>query len=303
MTELETRGPEAPRRVPRRDARRRLRLAVVITAAILLLLTACILIIALTGRSAPAEDPQPVAEDPQPVAEEPGETVEETPLLWQKVPLSGIDPEEITWENGRAACPGARLGVDVSAFQQDVDWERAAADGVTFAMLRLGYRGYSAGALFQDERFEQNLIGARDAGLDVGVYFFSQATSEEEAAEEAAFVLRVLDGVPLTLPVVFDWEEITHDEARTDGVDPAELTAYARAFCDAVAEAGYTPGVYFNLHQAYGVYDMDELSDCRFWLAEPALTISYPYEIHLWQFTSAGSVQGIGTAVDLDLLF
>lgn len=118
----------------------------------------------------------------------------------------------ITYEkNGRKAL----TGIDVSVYQGDIDWEAVAQSGVEFAIIRLGYRGYSQGAIQLDRNFEQNMRGALEAGLDVGVYFFSQATTVLEAEEEADFVLENLRGYPITFPVVFDWEFVTADQART----------------------------------------------------------------------------------------
>ena len=97
-----------------------------------------------------------------------------------------------------------------------------------------------------DERFRENMDGALAAGLDVGVYFFSQATSVLEAEEEADFVLSAIRGYPIKYPVAFDWEFIDGAEARTDGMDGDTVTQCAAAFCELVSVAGYTPMVYFN---------------------------------------------------------
>lgn len=156
--------------------------------------------------------------------------------ILENVPVNPYDPQNFVLEGDRMTYTGegmeTALGVDVSSYQGSVDWEKAAEDGIDFAMIRVGYRGYSQeGKLMEDTAFRDNLQGALDAGLEVGVYFFSQAITEEEAREEADFVLELIEGYDLTYPVVFDWENITYDTARTDGIDSQTLTALADAFC------------------------------------------------------------------------
>ena len=209
-------------------------------------------------------------------------------------------------ENGRVSYSRnglrAREGIDVSFYQGEIDWEAVAADGVDFAMIRLGYRGYSEGGLRMDSRFEENIREALDAGLEVGVYFFSQAITPEEAEEEADFVLEALEGHEITYPVAFDWEPITPGkEARTDALDGETLTRCAAAFCQKIAQAGYTPQIYFNQELGYLVYDLAELKDWSFWLAEYDTAPDFYYGFDLWQYTHAGSVAGIQGNVDLDL--
>lgn len=229
-----------------------------------------------------------------------------TPL--EGMPVNPYDPEafevdekgRITYEqNGRRA----RAGIDVSTHQKDIDWQTVAADGVEFAILRLGHRGYSEGGLFLDKMFEQNLQGALDAGLDVGVYFFSQAITPEEAGEEADYVLNILNGQKLAFPIAFDWESIPEDEARTDGLDGETLTRCAVAFCERVRDAGYRPAVYFNQTQGYLRYDLRELAEYDLWLAEYDPTPDFYYHFDLWQYSHTGRVDGIQGDVDLDLAF
>ena len=204
----------------------------------------------------------------------------------------------ITYEkNGRKAL----TGIDVSVYQGDIDWEAVAQSGVEFAIIRLGYRGYSQGAIQLDRNFEQNMRGALEAGLDVGVYCFSQATTVLEAEEEADFVLELIDGYDLTYPVVFDWENITYDTARTDGIDSQTLTALADAFCRRVEEAGYQPMIYFNQYLAYLMYDLEGITQWPFWLAEYNETPGFYYTFQMWQYTDAGQVDGIQGEVDLNL--
>lgn len=205
--------------------------------------------------------------------------------------------------DGYISYPGARLGVDVSAHQQEIDWQRVQASGVEFAILRAGFRGYGAGALLEDERFRENLIGAKEAGLDVGVYFFSQALSEQEAVEEAEFVLSLLDGEMTELPIFFDWEEIGESGSRTAGNVSGLVGDCALAFCRRIEEAGYPAGVYFNQRYGYTVMQLEQLQSFAFWLAEYREAPSFLYDFQVWQYTGEGKVDGIETVVDLDLLF
>ena len=207
-------------------------------------------------------------------------------------------------ERGWTACEGAVTGIDVSAHQGEIDWQAVADSGVEFAMIRAGYRGYGPeGKLMEDEKFHTNVRGALAAGLEVGVYFFSQATNVWEAEEEAQLLLRSLEGYPVTMPVVFDWERIHHSAARTDGVEGKTVTLMAQAFCGLVEQAGYTPGVYFNQDMGYLELELDQLADYVFWLAEYGDAPGFYYGFDLWQYSSQGTVPGVSTPVDLNLSF
>lgn len=196
----------------------------------------------------------------------------------------------------------AKTGVDVSTYQKDIDWQAVAADGIEFAILRLGYRGYTEGGLFMDETFAQNLQGASDAGLEVGVYFFSQAITPEEAEAEAAYVLNAVAGYEIAYPIAFDWEPVAPGQgARTDGLDNGALTRCADAFCAKVKAAGYRSAVYFNQSLGYLRYDLRELTEYDLWLAEYDSKPDFYYHFDLWQYTHTGRVAGIEGDVDLDL--
>ena len=197
----------------------------------------------------------------------------------------------------------AAQGVDVSVYQGEIDWQVVADSGIDFAMIRVGYRGYSQGTLQMDERFQANIEGALDAGLDVGVYFFSQATTVAEAEEEADFVLEAIRNYPIQYPVVFDWEYISSQEARTEGMDGQGITQCAAAFCELVSVAGYTPMVYFNQDMGYLVYQLDQLDSSLFWLAEYDSKPDFYYDFDMWQYTHTGTVPGIQGNVDLNLAF
>lgn len=225
------------------------------------------------------------------------------------VPTNRLDPSCFSInEQGRVQYSSggkqARTGMDVSFYQQQIDWQAAAADSIDFAIVRLGYRGYTEGGLFTDALFTQHIQGALAAGLDVGVYFFSQAITPEEAIQEADYVTAALKGYPLAYPVVFDWEPITPgNNARTDGLDNTILTQCAKAFCTRIRESGYTPAVYFNQDMGYLSFDLSELAEFSFWLAEYDSKPDFYYDFSLWQYSNTGTVDGIQGNVDLNLDF
>lgn len=197
-------------------------------------------------------------------------------------------------------------GVDVSEHQGVIDWQAVATTPVTFAVVRMAFRGWgSEGTLRADARAYENLNGAREAGLKVGVYVFSQAITVEEAVEEAKFVLAMLDGRSLDLPVVFDWETVSSAEARTANMDAETLNACAQAFCRTIEEAGYEAMVYFNLDLARRMLELTQLqaAGVDFWLAMYSQSFHYAHQIRMWQYTSTGKVAGIQGNVDLNLYF
>lgn len=195
-----------------------------------------------------------------------------------------------------------RLGVDVSYHNGMIDWEKVKGQGVDFAIIRLGYRGYGeAGTLYLDKQFESNIRNAQNAGLDVGVYFFAQAVNEKEAEEEADFVLKHLGDYEIQLPVVYDPESILDAEARTDDVTKEQFTLNAEVFCRKIAEAGYDPMIYCNmLWEAYEL-DLTQLSEYPVWYADYEALPQTPYQFEFWQYTNQGRVEGIQGDVDLNL--
>ena len=191
-------------------------------------------------------------------------------------------------------------GVDVSAFQGDIDWKQVKKSGIDFAMIRLGYRGYGTGKLVEDEYARQNLRGAADAGLAVGAYFYSQALNIDEVNDEIIFMLEVLDNRALDMPIVLDWEIPTAD-ARTANMDARTLTDIQKYFCEKMTELGYKPMIYFNWHQSSNLYYLSELEDYEFWLALYQDRMSYPWKVEMWQYTDKGRVPGIYGDVDLNV--
>lgn len=192
-------------------------------------------------------------------------------------------------------------GVDVSAHQGSINWKAVQASGIEFAMIRLGYRGYGSGKLVEDEYARQNLTGAREAGLDIGAYFFSQALNIQEADEEIEFMLNILGDQRLDMPIILDWE-VPAADARTAGkMDARTLTDIQLHFCSVMAQKGYQPMVYFNWHQSENLYYLSELEDYPFWLALYQDRMTYPWKVEMWQYSDQGRVPGIDGNVDLNV--
>lgn len=194
-------------------------------------------------------------------------------------------------------------GIDVSKHQGDIDWNLVAQDGVEFAFIRVGYRGYGTGKMMEDEFFEDNIKEAILAGLKVGVYFYSQAISEEEILEEVEFVLGKIAPYKIECPVVFDVERVAGDDGRMNNITVEERTRLTQLFCQKIEEAGYRPMIYHNTEMAIMMLKLEALEDYDKWFAAYSDTFYYPYEYKVWQYSQSGTVQGIKGNVDLNISF
>ncbi len=192
-------------------------------------------------------------------------------------------------------------GVDVSRFQGDIDWEKVANAGIEFAFIRAGFRGTTEGKLLEDDCFEENITGALENGIDVGVYFYSQAINEEEALEEVQMLLDMIEPYDITFPVVIDIESAESDTARTVDLTTDEYEAVAKTFCDTVKNAGYTPMIYGNVKSFTLLMDAADVDDYDIWIAYYGTPLYYPYHFNIWQYTSTGTVDGIEGSVDLNI--
>lgn len=194
-------------------------------------------------------------------------------------------------------------GIDVSKYQDKIDWEEVASDEVEYAFIRLGIRGYTEGEIIEDETFEDNIKGALKNDIDVGIYFFTQALSEEEAEEEAAYVIESIAPYQVKYPIVLDVEAVTNTEARGNDLTSEERTKYCIAFCEKIKEAGYTPMIYGNLKTFTLLLNMKELEDYDKWFAYYDESYYFPYDFKIWQYTNKGKVAGIKGDVDLNISF
>ena len=214
-----------------------------------------------------------------------------------------MDEEKLEYRQGTVS---TRRGVDVSKYQGSIDWNKVKAAGYDFAMIRVGARGYGSGNLVIDDNFVSYMMGARSAGLDTGVYFFSQAITEEEVVEEANFTVGALMNYGVTYPIAIDVEWIEDDKARTDSLTAMERTELAVKFCDTVKAFGYTPMIYASRDMLIAGMHPDLFEGYEVWLSddyEPEDGTDYPYPFTMWQYTKKGRVDGISGDVDINLRF
>ncbi|MBE5945343.1 MAG: Lyzozyme M1 (1,4-beta-N-acetylmuramidase) [Lachnospiraceae bacterium] len=195
------------------------------------------------------------------------------------------------------------LAIDVSAFQPEIDWTAVKAAGVDVAMIRVGYRGYGSGKIVEDDMFRTHIQGALDAGLRVGVYFFSQALNYDEGVSEANFVLETIREFDVTCPVVIDTEFMDASDARTNELDIDSRTDSIVGFCETVEAAGYTAMIYSNRNWFVQSVDMSRLGDYKLWLAHYTNQPDFPYEYIGWQYTDQGTLDGVDGSVDLNVWF
>ena len=233
----------------------------------------------------------------------PEETVEETLPPPPENPYGPVD-FRVNGETGEISLTSGNAikGIDVSEWQGDIDWQQVKDSGVEFVMIRIGGRGTTEGGLFEDAYVDEYYEGATAVGLKVGGYIFSQSITVEEAVNEAKFVLGKVKNWDVQMPLVYDWEYVGED-ARTAQMDARTLTDMAKAFCDTIKEAGYTPMIYFGRSQSMDMMYLEELVDYPFWLAMYSTVMDYPYKVDMWQYTDQGTVPGIAGGVDLNLMF
>ena len=193
-------------------------------------------------------------------------------------------------------------GIDVSEHQGDINWKKVKKAGVKFAMVRLGYSSCRDGAINMDVFFEKNMAGTQKAGIDTGVYFFSQATTTDEALKEARFVVDNIKDRNVTMPVAFDMEPVTEDD-RINGLSIKEKTEVADAFLTAVTKAGYKGMIYGNAWWIDGNFDLSYLTDYDLWLAAYGIENDCCCKYAMWQYADWGRIDGINTNVDLDIYF
>ena len=219
------------------------------------------------------------------------------------IPLNRFSPEDFSFQGDYLACNTEWYlrGVDVSKYQGYIDWQQVKDAGMSFAMIRVGFRGYGqAGNMVADDMAQTNYWGAKDAGLMVGAYFFSQATTVEEAVEEAQMALELTKDWDMELPIVFDWEYIG-DYARTADVSDRMLTDCAIAFCEEIKAAGRKPMIY--VAPWFGKLILEDLTEYPKWLALYTGKMTYRYHFDMWQYTCTATVPGITGDTDVNLFF
>ena len=193
------------------------------------------------------------------------------------------------------------LGIDVSKWNGNIDWAAVKNSGVSYVIIRCGYRGSTTGALIEDPMFRQNIQGASNAGIKVGIYFFTQAVNEVEAVEEASMVLGLIKGYNISYPVFLDVEP---SGGRADGISVETRTAVCNAFCQTIQNSGYKAGIYANKTWFNEKINTPALTGYKIWLAQYAATPSYTRtKYDMWQYSSTGRIGGIGTNVDMNISY
>lgn len=255
--------------------------------------------------------------DPDPA---PGQTPDLTKEGWQTIGENTYYVENGKLVTGLKDIGGLRyqfndggvlnsyVGIDVSVWNTSVDWNKVKAAGVDFVMIRVGYRGYgSAGKMVEDRMFKTHMEGAIHAGLDVGVYFYTQAITEQEAVAEANFVLERIKNYKLTYPIAFDIEkaevENPGDVPRTEKLTNKQRTDITLAFCNTIKAANYFPIIYSNKSFLEDKLETNRLSDYHIWLAHWVQNTDYDKPYSIWQYSETGTVEGIQGNVDLDIGF
>ena len=192
------------------------------------------------------------------------------------------------------------LGIDVSTWNGNINWNQVKNSGVSYVIIRTGFRGSTQGALVEDNKFRQNIQGAINAGLKVGVYFFTQAVNEVEAVEEASMVLSQIKGYKITYPVFIDVES---SGGRADGLDAGTRTRIINAFCQTIQNGGYRAGIYANKTWLAQKMNVSALSGYKIWLAQYNTQVTYGGRYDMWQYSDKGKISGISGNVDMNLSF
>lgn len=196
------------------------------------------------------------------------------------------------------------IGIDVSKYQSSIDWKQVKNAGIEFVMIRCGYRGYGSGVLVEDPMFRSHASGAKAAGLKVGVYFFSQAITEAEAVEEASMTVSLVQKIGgVSMPIAIDSEYAAGGAGRADGLSKADRTAITKAFCNTIANSGYTPMVYASKSWFSTHLNVSALGSYRIWVAHYAAACGYTGRYDIWQYTSKGSVAGVSGNVDMNISY
>ena len=228
--------------------------------------------------------------------------------------VAGVERDDLDFENDFHEMKGksylnyypdgkkaGRVAVDVSEYQETIDWAAVKASGVQVAIIRAGFRGYGVeGNIKKDAYFDENMKGATEAGLEVGTYFFTEAVNYDEGVEEANTVLSMIKDYDVKQPIIIDTEKIEAEGVRANNISVEDRTQAILGFCETVEKAGYTPMIYASTYWFVSALDLSKLGKYEFWLAAYD-TPQFPYHVEGWQYASDGSVPGINGNVDLNV--
>lgn len=232
-----------------------------------------------------------------------------TTIPYYGIPINNYDPADFVAEEGVVEYIGgdAKVGINVNAKSGDIDWQQVKNSGIDFAMIRVGHRETVKGRIIPDGQFTKNMDGAAEAGLPVGVYFYSKAVTDAEAEAEAKFVIEQIHGRSITYPIAFYWEfdlkdDGTQDEnSRTVRCNGDQVTGFIETFCRMVETAGYSPCYYADKNMAYQRLDLSRLSSYDLWYAEFRPKPSFFYDFKMWQYTKEADVPGISVKVPITI--
>ncbi len=225
------------------------------------------------------------------------------------IPIHSYNPEGFQLDNGYMAYFDeegnkiSHLGIDISYHQEKIDWEALKTSPCEFIMLRCGYRGYTEGGLVEDEKFREYADAAIEAGYPIGVYFFTQALTEDEAIAEADFVMDLIKDYPISYPVVIDSEYVSDAAARTNQVEmeKQERTQLLITFCERIKENGYYPMVYASENWLRRSLDASMLQPYEIWAPQYLDENDFLYDFTIWQYTDSGQIPGVKGIVDLNI--
>lgn len=205
-------------------------------------------------------------------------------------------------ENGRTT---SYVGVDISKHTGKINFNGIRAAGVDYVMIRLGSRGYSTGQISLDENFKENIEGAIEAELDIGIYFYSQAVSPEEAIQEANFVIQNLEPyrAHVKYPIAFDMEFVSNDKSRIEGLSREDKTTVTATFAEGIKAAGYVPMIYGDKEWLIKEVDLTKLQNYDVWLSQETDIPDYPYLYTMWQYDTDSVLNGIDGGADLNICF
>lgn len=228
--------------------------------------------------------------------------------IMKEVPKNDYDFEKnLTNDNGTLFYKDGKResikGVDLSKYNGAVDFAKLKDNGIGFAMLRLGSRGYGSGTISLDEKFVEYAQNAQLNGIMIGAYFYSQAINANEAVEEANYIVGAVSGFTVKYPIAIDIETVSGDEARTDKLTSKERTEVVKTFCDTVKGYGYKPVIYASRDMLISGLNLEDLVDYDVWLSDENTPTDYPYRFSMWQYNKKGKIDGITGDIDLDISF
>ena len=233
---------------------------------------------------------------------------EEWVLITPYLPKNDYDYTNLVSQSGRMAYYSdgkvtSYLGICVDKYDDYIDYSALRDDGIDFVMLRVGVRGYGTGSITLDDYYADNLSRATQAGLDIGLYFTSQAITKEEAAEEAVALVAAIADYNIKYPLALDIGFVLNDTSRIEALTKAERTDIIRTFADAIKASGYTPAIHADKEFLIKEIDLSKFTDVDIWLKNYGDLPDYPYTFTMWEYTNSAQIGGVNGNSDLTISF